>query len=234
MHSKTMNILTINTAFSDLGMSLMKNEKLVANYYSICKKQSETLIFQTLDAFLKNTQTTLEEIDLYVVVQGPGSFTGIRIGMAVAKTLAQVHQKPIVGVTSLELLGAMAAPLEEPFYVLLNCTRSEVFYAKFQLESQNLVQLTEIHLTTLENLWQKIEKFPVILKRVVSSKASSHSLFDQLALHTLQYPIADGYPLLKLGQAHYSRCQGNFPIIHPLYIKREVPGAFLSTKAPQS
>lgn len=217
-----MNILAINTAFSDLGMSLMKNGALVAHYYSVGQTKNGATFFRILDEFLAGGKMLLEEIDLYVVVQGPGSFTGIRSGMTVAKTLAQVHQKPTIGVHSLELLAAMATAPSVPFYVLLNCTRSEVFYAQFQWESHHLVQLTEIRLTTLEDLWGTLEKSPVVLKRVTSAKTRKVALFDQLLLQPMPSPLVESSSLLKLGQAAYEKYQGNFPVIHPLYIKKEV------------
>ncbi len=219
-----MNILALNTAFTTIGVSLLKNDELAGNYYSVCKKRGEQLIFHVLDDLVNNAQLTFPEIDCYLVVKGPGSYTGLRIGMAVAKTLAQVHQKPVIGITSIELLASMAAPLETPFYVLLNCTRSEVFYAQFQFESQKLVPLSEIRLTTLEALWEEVQGQPVVLKQIVPPQAASSSLFEQLSRHPCQYPLADAYPLLQLGRKYYPQYQGNFPIVHPIYLKKDVVG----------
>ena len=222
MPSIPMNILAINTAFAELGLSLMKNGALAAHYYAAAGKKNGAALFRILDEFFSSAQMGLEEVDLYVVVQGPGSFTGIRSGMTVAKTLAQVHQKPTIGVNSLELLAAMTPSAATPFYVLLNCTRSEVFYAQFQVESQRIVQLTDIRLTALEDLWETLAKSPVVLKRIAPPQTQKPSLFDQLLLQPIQCPTAQGFPLLKLGQVAYEKCQGNFPVVHPLYFKKEV------------
>ena len=217
-----MNMLTLNTAFLDVAISLTKNDELVANYYSVGNKQNEQLIFQTLGSLLDNAQMSLQQIDCYVVIKGPGSYTGLRIGMSVAKTLGQVYQKPVIGVTSLELLASMAAPLKKPFFVLLNCARSEIFYARFQFKSGKVFQQTEIQLTTLESLRQHLNGEPVVLKRLVTRNRLFDTLFEHLPRHTLQYPIADGYPLLKLGLEYYQKYDGNFPIVNPLYVKKDV------------
>ena len=216
-----MNMFTLNTAFLHVGMSLTKNDELVANYYSISNKQNEQLIFQTLQNLLESAQMSLQQIDCYVVIKGPGSYTGLRIGMSVAKTLGQIYQKPVIGVTSLEMLAAMAVPLKKPFYVLLNCTRSEVFYARFQFKSEKAVQQTEIQLATLESLWQQLAGEPVVLKRLVTQNISADTLFQQLSLLAFQYPIADGYPLLKPGLEYYKHYDGNYPVVNPLYIKKD-------------
>ena len=220
-----MNMLALNTAFNTVAVSLMKQNELAANYYAVCKKRGEQLIFQVLENLLNNAQMALPQIDCYVVVQGPGSYTGIRIGMAVAKTLAQIHQTPMIGINSLQLLAALATPLHAPFYVLLNCTRSEVFYAQFQFESQKPVPLTDIRLTTLEALWDSLHDQPVVLQRLAPAKGTSSPLFEQLSLHPLQYPIADAYALLQLGRDAYDHYQGHFPIVHPIYLKKDVVGS---------
>lgn len=216
-----MNMLTLNTAFLYLGISLTKNDELVANYYSVSNRQSEQLIFQTLQSLLENAQMELGQIDCYVVIKGPGSYTGLRIGMGVAKTLGQIYRKPVIGITSLEMLAAMAAPSKKPFYVLLNCARSEVFYARFQYQSHKAKQHTEIQLTILESLWERLAGETIVLKRLVTRKTSADALFEQLPLHGLQYPIADGYLLLQLGRDYYQHYNGNFPIVNPLYIKKD-------------
>ncbi len=217
-----MNVLAINTAFADLGISLMKDNELVANYYSICKKRSEQLIFSVLDDLLNNAKMGLDQIDFYIVVTGPGSYTGLRIGMGVAKTLAQIYHKPVIGVTSLELLASMGQYPEQPFYVMLNCTRTEIFYAQFQFDEHGLKQLTDIHLNTLEVLLDQVENQPVILKRTVNfTNPATEPLFEKLALLPLQYPIADAYPLLLTGQKIYHHCNRNFPIVNPIYIKKD-------------
>lgn len=226
-----MNILSINTAFADIGISLMKDDKLVANYYSVCKKRSEHLIYSVLDDLLNNVTLSLNEIDLYVVAQGPGSYTSLRVGMAVTKTFGQVYQTPVVAVNSLELLASMAEPLSHPFYVLLNCTRSEIFYARFQLTEAGLQQIDDIQLTTLENLWKTIKDQPVVLQRTITNFKLSSPLFDQLSILPLRYPIVDAYPLLSLGTAYFHEYSGmppngmspngNFPIVNPIYIKKD-------------
>ena len=217
-----MNMLTLNTAFLDLAISLTKDDELVANYYSVGNKQNERMIFQILRSLLDNSQMGLQQIDCYVVIKGPGSYTGLRIGMSVAKTLGQIYQKPVIGVTSLEMLASMATPLKKPFYVLLNCARSEIFYARFQFKSDKVMQQSNIQLTTLESLRQQLKGEPVVLKRLVTRNRLSDTLFEHLPHHTLQYPIADGYPLLKLGHEYYQKYDGNFPIVNPLYVKKDV------------
>ncbi|MBF0276450.1 MAG: tRNA (adenosine(37)-N6)-threonylcarbamoyltransferase complex dimerization subunit type 1 TsaB [SAR324 cluster bacterium] len=219
-----MNILAINTAFTNIGVSLMKNNELAGNYYSVCKKRGEQVVFHVLDDLLSNAQMQLEQIDCFVVVQGPGSYTGLRIGMAVAKTLAQVHQRPVIGITSIELLASMTSPLQVPFYVLLNCTRTEVFYAQFRFEGLKTVQLSEIRLSTLESLWEQIQGHAVVYKQVAAPSSASTPLLEKLKCQPFHYPIADAFPLLELGRERFAACNGKFPNVLPIYLKKDVVG----------
>lgn len=222
-----MNTLAINTAFTQIGISLTKDDVLVANYYSVCKKRGEQLIFRVIEQLLQNAQMELEAIDCFVVAQGPGSYTALRIGMSIVKTLAQVHQKPLIGVNSLECLASMVRPQPDPFYVLLNCSRSEIFWAQYRFDleqerGQQLEACSDIHFTTLDKVWDKVKDESVVLKQAVPNAKYASPLFQELSLLPLEYPIADAFPVLQRGLLEYERCAGDYPIVLPLYMKKDV------------
>ena len=124
--------LSVDTSFEHLGVCLTSNGMCLANYYSLCNRKNSSIIFGVIDELLKNSEIKLADIDAYVVNRGPGSYTGVRIAMGVIKTFAQVHQKPIVPVDSLELLAGQISSLKEDFPVLLNCTRRDVLNSSDQ------------------------------------------------------------------------------------------------------
>ena len=172
---------------------------------------------------MKNTELTLAEVDTYVINCGPGSYTGVRIGMAVIKTLAQVNNKPIVPVTSLELLAGQISQLKNDFHVLLNCTRREVFHAKFRIVEDQPVAQTQIQLTSLEKFIESNENVPVVLYRVSPERRKPETLFEKLVHLPLDYPVADALLLDRLGAKKmlFSAFDPDAPV-NPLYIKREV------------
>ena len=97
----------ISLAFNTTGMGtqfcLQKDSK---KFYleTEFSKHSETF-FPLLDAFLKENKVELNQIDVFAVCNGPGSFTGIRIGLSVIKMFAYVFQKPCISVTALDVLA---------------------------------------------------------------------------------------------------------------------------------
>ena len=215
--------LSVDTSFEHLGLCLTRNGVALANYYSLFKRKNSKIIFEVIDDLLKNTELKLAEVDAYVINCGPGSYTGVRIGMAVVKTFAQVNKKPIVPVTSLELLAGQVSQLKNDFHVLLNCTRREIFHETFRnIEDQPVAQ-TQIQLTSLEKFIESNENVPVVLYRVSPERRKPETLFEKLVHLPLDYPVADALLLDRLGakKMFSSAFDPNAPV-NPLYIKREV------------
>lgn len=218
-----MNILAIDTSAEHLSISIVQNHQLLANYYSLCKKKNSQILFSVLDELIINVNMDLSQIDLYVVNKGPGSYTGVRIGMGVIKTLAQVHQKPIVAVNSLELLASLTLPTKVPFYALLNCTRREFFYAQFQYKNDTLIQLNEIQMELLNNFPLILQTVPLILQRFSSVSAIPVKYFETLNHLPKKTSVPDAYQLIQLGQKRWQeRGEDVFEEVHPLYVKKDL------------
>lgn len=100
-----MNILGIDTSTKTMSVALVSDNKILGelNFYSNMD-HSERLI-DNISFLLKSNDMTIKDIDLVGVAVGPGSFTGIRIGIATAKGLCEFSKIPIVGVSSLEALS---------------------------------------------------------------------------------------------------------------------------------
>ena len=215
--------LSVDTSFEHLGLCLTRNGVPLANYYSLCKRRTSKIIFEVIDELLKNTELKLAEVDAYVINCGPGSYTGVRIGMAVVKTFAQVNKKPIVPVTSLELLAGQISKLKNDFNVLLNCTRREIFHETFRIVENQPVAQTQIQLTSLEKFIEFNENVPVILYRVSPERRKPETLFEKLVHLPLDHPVADALLLDRLGaKKMFSSTFDPAAPVNPLYIKSEI------------
>ena len=215
--------LSVETSFEHLGLCLTKNGVPLANYYSLCNRRNSKIIFEVIDDLLKNADIKLAEVDAYVVNRGPGSYTGVRVGMAVVKTFAQVHKKPVVAVNSLELLAGQIRYLKNEFPVLLNCTRLEVFHATFRIVEGKPVAKTPIQLSSFEKFYETKQDVPVVLYRISPERRKPEPLFEKLKLLPLDHPVPDALLLDRLGAKKMlsSSFDQDAPV-HPLYIKREV------------
>ncbi len=94
-----MQILTIDTSQEDGYVALYEGEKLLASLKISSKMQTASLL-QKIDILLKKWGFTLNNIDIFAVCTGPGSFTGTRIGVITAKTLGFAKSKRVIGFSS--------------------------------------------------------------------------------------------------------------------------------------
>ena len=85
--------LAVDTAFEQLSMALIENNTTLARYHSADRRRNASILFQKLDELMVHAGIKPNAIDNFVINQGPGSYTGVRIGMSLINTLAQVFQK---------------------------------------------------------------------------------------------------------------------------------------------
>ena len=106
------------------------------------RTHSEILLPMAED-LLKESRLTFSDIDGYAVTVGPGSFTGIRIGVATVKGLAFGKEKPCFGISSLEGLAYNLKGLRGIFVPVLDCRRNECYTALFSSDGEKIERLTE-------------------------------------------------------------------------------------------
>lgn len=101
-----MKYLFISSATADLVVAIMINEKIVYEYNKTCFKDMSKYMMPALDSAFKHCNITPKDLDKIFVVTGPGSFTGIRIGLTTAKTMAWALNIPLVPISTLEMLSS--------------------------------------------------------------------------------------------------------------------------------
>lgn len=100
-----MYTLVIDTSNHVLGVSVMNNDRLIGKIVTNLKKNHSTRLMPAVEQLLEEVGMEVEELNRIAVAKGPGSYTGVRIGLTTAKTLAWALDIPIVGVSSLEVLA---------------------------------------------------------------------------------------------------------------------------------
>lgn len=100
-----MKILSIDTSSKICGVTISDNEKVLIHLSNDDEKTHSVKLMPMVDTALKNTKLTLDDISLLAICTGPGSFTGVRIGIATIKAFSDVKHIPIVGISSLESLA---------------------------------------------------------------------------------------------------------------------------------
>ena len=125
--------LALDTTSDTLSVALHQEGRPAASHYAPAGTRTTATIFGVIEKLLAGAGLAPEALEVFIVARGPGSFTGTRIGLAVAKTFARVLGCPLIGVDTLRLLAAQTEPVEErPFHALLNCVRDEAYHAPFR------------------------------------------------------------------------------------------------------
>ena len=135
-----MKILAIETATLAGGVALMDAQRLIAEYrLNVAVHHSERILL-AIDHLLKESQTPLSHLDAIAVSIGPGSFTGLRVGLATAKGLATGSGLPLVLVPTLEAMSA-AFPYSSCLIApMLDARRGEVYWALFDTRRGELLR----------------------------------------------------------------------------------------------
>lgn len=136
-----MKILSIDTSALVASVALCEDEKPLAEYMvNNGNTHSETLL-PMISSILGYFSITPGDIDLFALSNGPGSFTGVRIGAATVKGLAFAQQKPCIGVSTLEALAYNLRLFKGLVCPVMNARRSQVYTALFRSDGERLERL---------------------------------------------------------------------------------------------
>lgn len=151
-----MKILAIDTSSMISSCSIMEDGIVIGDYNVNQKKTHSESLLVMIDQLLGLLDMDISEIDLYAVCKGPGSFTGLRIGMTVAKTFAQVFNKPIIGISTLLALANVITSDNKKIIPLLDARGGRVYYSLFKNE-KGLERLMKDDLTYFEELVKNLK-----------------------------------------------------------------------------
>jgi tRNA threonylcarbamoyladenosine biosynthesis protein TsaB len=131
-------ILSVETATLSGSVALARGEQILAAFAGDAAVSHSNTLLNDIDKLMNEAQAGLHEIDLFAVANGPGSFTGLRIGIATIKGLAATLERPCVGIPTLQAV-ALAAGESARSVALLPAGRGEVFAQLFSVTKDRFV-----------------------------------------------------------------------------------------------
>ena len=152
-------ILAISTSTHIAGLALLdETAALRAEWVAAKKRGHYGELMPALDRLLQDARTNIHAVAAVAVAIGPGSFTGVRVGLAAAKGLCHALNVPIVGINSLDALAAPLPPGPHPVAAVLDSRRGEFFAARFLFgASGHLQRQGDALCLRADDLW---EHFP--------------------------------------------------------------------------
>src|SRR5215831_13263731 len=127
-----MLMLAFNTTDEHGGAAIYRDTKCLAVAANTSSASYSITLFQMVDALLHQTQLSLRDIELFAVAHGPGSFTGIRVGVAAAQAWGTAFSRPVRGVSVLEAMVEEAQPETRLAVAILDARRREFFVSLFE------------------------------------------------------------------------------------------------------
>ena len=148
------------------SVALCDGERVLAEYSIDNGMTQSELLLPMAESILSSVGLSFSDVELYACTTGPGSFTGVRIGVSLIKGLAFGKGTPCVSVSSLDSLAENAAGLTGVIVPVMDARRSQVYTAIFESDGESLTRVSEdmaIPLSTLAELLKKYDGMPIYL-----------------------------------------------------------------------
>ncbi len=218
-----MKVLGIDTSTSCGAVGLIDDEEVLSDYMLRIPITHSERLLGAVAFVLREARCSIEDIDGWALSLGPGSFTGLRIGVSTVKGLAFATGKPVAGVATLDVLASQVSPTSHLICPILDARKKEVYSAFYRYRDGSLPERqTEAQAFRPEDLVQKITE-PTILfgdgvrtyKDFLLRSLSSLAIFPAAPLHLPRGSLVAtlGLNLLQKG------VRLNVSTFSPIYIR---------------
>lgn len=201
-----MNVLAFESTAKPASVALLSDGELVSQYTQISGLTHSRTLLPMAEDLLKNAELALADVDIFAVAHGPGSFTGVRIGISTVKGLAWATEKKCVGVSTLEALawnGVAAGGLVCP---VMDARRSQVYNAVFEIRDGAPVRIRPDRAVGLDELAEDVRNLgkPVFLTgdgaKLCFDYLASRGISSILAPENLRWQSAWGVAMAAAGR----------------------------------
>lgn len=215
-----MLILAFESSAKPASAALVKDGQLLSQYMQCSALTHSRTLLPMAEDMLKNAELRLSDVDLIAVAHGPGSFTGIRIGVSTVKGLAWAAEKPCVGVSTLEAMAWHGLAVGGYICPVMDARRSQVYNALFKIENGRPVRMTEDRPIALEELAKEVTALgaPVFLigdgAALCFEYFTAHGVPCVMAPDNLRWQDAWG-----VARAAADKTPGNADELLPVYLR---------------
>ena len=207
-----MLILGIDTSTKICTCSIFDSENgVIAETSLSVKKNHSNIVMPIIDNLFKILDLTINDIDKIAVAIGPGSFTGVRIALGIAKGLAMALNKPLIAVNELDILEAIASGNENEIIPLIDARKERVYY-----KYQNTY--IDDYLINLISNFDKNKKYIFVGDGAINYK---NILKDNLGDNAIILPIYNAFPRASvLCELALNKEEANIYTLEPEYISK--------------
>lgn len=138
-----MLILAIDTTSPSGSVALLRDVEVVSQVASTEAEPYSTRLFRDVERVVREAGVLMPAVDLYAVASGPGSFTGVRVGLAAVKAWSEVYRKPVAAVSALEAMAIQAGPGDTLVAGIADAHRGQLFAGLYERTENGLMRRGE-------------------------------------------------------------------------------------------
>ena len=215
-----MLIMAFESSAKAASVALVQDGQLVSQYSQCSGLTHSRTLLPMAEDMLKNAELSLKDVDVYAVAHGPGSFTGIRIGVSTVKGLAWASDKPCVGVSTLEAMAWHGLSAGGYICPVMDARRNQVYNALFKIEEGRPIRLTDDRPIGLAELSVELRELGAPVLLVGDGAEISARWFDKegiaytVAPENLVWQSAWG-----VAMAAQDKTPGNCDELLPVYLR---------------
>lgn len=202
--------LAFDCSTSSMSIALLNDKKILGekNYLQEAK-HSEMLVLE-IKNLLDANKITFNDLNLIIGTQGPGSYTGIRVALAVLKIIKITTQKPVLTVNCCEVLADKYSKNHEKINVAIQANSTEIYYAKYVIKN-NFEEVLQPMISNVDNILSTIKEDEFLC-------GSANKIFDKHSLKSNQDDVILAYDVAIYGQKKFLQNKDSQDIL-PLYLR---------------
>lgn len=220
-----MRIFAVDTSSNAASAALIEDEILLGEYILNHKKTHSQKIMPIIDEIFKSSELTPNDIDIYAVNIGPGSFTGLRIGIATVKALAHAAQKPVIEVGTLESMAYNMPYCQYQICAVMDARRSQVYNAVYRWQGDTLVTVKYPRAVDISECIADVENEKTVFigdgigvnRDIIKEKMGERALFAPAAYANQTAAAVAQAAYFKAGDKEYIK---SYLDIVPVYLRK--------------
>lgn len=221
-----MKILAIDAAGTSGSVAYLEDGKLVGEYY-LCNKLTHSQTIMPMMEHLKGIiGMNFEKLDAIAVTSGPGSFTGLRIGVATAKAMAMALNVPIVGIPTLDVIATNIQFTEAIVCPIMDARRGQVYTALYEYDEEGVRRISDHLGIQMSELLSKLNEDSRqviflgdgvdVFKATIQENLGSRAVFAPSFMRMQRAGV-----LAELGAQAFARGEGEDPnLFVPMYLRK--------------
>lgn len=157
-----MIVLSMDSSSLVTTVALLRDEHVLGEFTINFKREHSVILMEKVEELLKDCEVDINDVDGFVVSKGPGSFTGLRIGMATVKGLSMGSNKPYISISSLDALAYSLINYDGLICPIMDALRDSVFTCIYKNVDEKLTKVIDYSALSLEELAAELKDKDVI------------------------------------------------------------------------